>query len=89
MPAEEDDEAFDPDNHEHVVSLANMLHCLLNGDPDRPAVRFALLMWPTGGDQLRRVISNDRLNDRITEMLDQAKTRIKEQPTMSWLGGRA
>jgi hypothetical protein len=85
MTEETDLEEFDPLNREHIVSLANMLHCMLNGDPDHPGLQFAFLLWPSENEKLFAVFSNDRDPGRVMQMLDEAKLRVNEQP-QGWPG---
>src|SRR2546426_10688969 len=68
-------ESFDPNQPDHVVSLARLLDTILN--EEREDIRFALLIWQDTRDNVQGMISNDTRDKIVVGMLDDAKARIK------------
>ena len=65
---------FDPNDPDHVMSLAQMLNEILNAG--RFNVKFALIIWQDRHDDLQGLISNDTNDRTVVEMLDNAKGQI-------------
>lgn len=67
---------FDPEDPDHIVSLAVMLDSILNSR--RGDVRFALVIWQDQHDDLQGTISNETSEETVLERLDEAKKKIHE-----------
>lgn len=68
-------ESFDPNQPDHVMSLARLLNEILN--EKREDIRFALLIWQDQHTDVQGLISNDMRDKIVIGMLDDAKAQIK------------
>lgn len=66
---------FDPNDPDHVMSLAQMLNEILNAS-GRFNIKFALIIWQDRHDEVQGLISNDTNDRTVVEMLDGAKGQI-------------
>lgn len=67
-------ESFDVNQPDHIVSLAHLLNSILN--ERRTDVRFALLIWQDQHADVQGLISNDTSDTTVVGMLDDAKLKI-------------
>ena len=68
-------ESFDPNQQDHVLSLARLINEILN--EKREDIRFALLIWQDQHDDVQGLVSNDTRDKIVIGMLDDAKAQIK------------
>jgi len=66
---------FNPNDHDHVMSVAMLLNTILNSH--RNDVRFALLVWQDHHPDVQGLVSNDTDDKTVTSMLDGAKHKIE------------
>lgn len=71
------DKQFDPNLPDHVMGVAVMLDRLMN--VERTDVRFALVVWQHGHDDVQGLVSNATDDDIVIDMLDDARSRIDKE----------
>jgi len=86
-----DDFIFEVGNPTHTVELARLIEEIIRHarNAATPRVRFALLLWDDGHDEMQAIVSNDPEVERVADMLDDAKERISTPDATLYESGHA